>query len=231
MKFRTLLSDNMSDDEEDFAPDFIDEEPPPSGDDAEQESDAEGAEEEEEGLPSEDETDAEPDVGSDLDPDVEEEDLGELTDAVSDAETLEAPEAKSSSQVRVVTSVKGQPARAEKPKVDPLIHLSNTPRITKIIHPDDRRTSNVLQKSEAAHILGKRATQIADSPTVFVDISGLHDPVAIAFKELIERRCPLIVRRVVAVDAKANCVIVEDWNPNEMAHPQLTPPTTLSGIR
>lgn len=223
MKNIALLSDGMSDDE-DFAPDFIDEEPLPEYDE-EPETDIE---EEEEDLPSEDETDGEPEANSDVGSDLEEEEPGEQTDEiVSDSE----PPEEKSSQVRAIAPIKGQPARAEKPKIDPLMHLSNAPRVTKIIHPDDRRTSNILQKAEAALILGKRAIQIAGSPTVFVDITGLHDPVAIAFKELAERRCPLLVRRVVAVDVKANCIFVEYWDPNEMAHPQLTPPTTLSGVR
>jgi len=221
----------MSDDE-DFAPDYIDEDPMlPENEDGEPETEVEDAEDRddaEDGHSSEEETEGEPD---DSDVDSENADAQEDVDAATDSEVVEAKAETRSTQSRALVPIKGQPARAEKARIDPLMQMSNTPLVVKIVHPDDCRTSNVLQKSEAAHILGKRAKQIADSPTVFVDITGLHDPGAIAYKELAERKCPLIVRRVIAVNLKANYMIVEDWDPNTMAHPQLTPPTSLSAVR
>jgi len=225
----------MSDDEEDFAPDFIDEDPldAPADEDGEPETEAE-EEEAEEAHSSEEETDVELEEhedGSEVDELADDAADHTDTEAASDNEVADAKVESKTAQTRALAPIKGQPARAERAKIDPLMQLSNTPRVTCVIHPDDRRTSNILQKSEAAHILAKRATQIADSPTVFVDITGLHDPGAIAFKELLERRCPLLVRRLIAVDSKQNCIFVEDWDPNLMAHPQLVAPTLLSSVR
>lgn len=120
---------------------------------------------------------------------------------------------------------KAAPQRA---RVDPILRASNKPRIVRCVPPEERMTSHVLQKSEAAYIIATRAEQISKHPTAFVDIRGLHDPVAIAYKELFERRCPLVLRRPVGT-GPAGEHLVEEWNPREMALPPLTPPVPLGG--
>jgi DNA-directed RNA polymerase subunit K/omega len=227
----------MSDDE-DYAPEYADEEAPPAEDDADPETDAEEAV----GAPveSEEELGLEEDAaGTDSDEDSPHEDEP-YDDAAAPSDTEgsevekkhEAPARESKQPQKVATApIKGHPARAEKIRTDPLLRACNKPRIVRIIAPDDRRTSNVLQKSEVAHILGMRAKQIATNARFFVEVGVLHDPGAIAFKELIERRCPLVVRRTVGADPADGALLVEEWFPNEMAHPQIVPPVQLGGAR
>jgi DNA-directed RNA polymerase subunit K/omega len=97
------------------------------------------------------------------------------------------------------------------------------------VPPEERVTSHCLQRPEAAYIIAIRAEQIAKHPTAFTDIAGLHDPVAIAFKELFERRCPLTLRRPVGL-GPAGERLVEEWNVREMTLPSLTPPVPLGGM-
>jgi DNA-directed RNA polymerase subunit K/omega len=107
---------------------------------------------------------------------------------------------------------------------DPLSRESNT-SVRVIVVPEwERITSGRLCLTEAAGLLAERAEQIARTGTHFVlDIRGrrLHDPVEIAVAELLERRCPLILRRTILLrDAHGNSV-VEDWDPNQMSLPDL----------
>ncbi|KAI9471822.1 MAG: RNA polymerase, subunit omega/K/RPB6 [Benjaminiella poitrasii] len=59
----------------------------------------------------------------------------------------------------------------------------------------ERLTTPYLTKYERARILGTRALQISLSAPVMVDIDGETDALAIANKELREKKIPLIVRR------------------------------------
>lgn len=120
-------------------------------------------------------------------------------------------------------------AHPQRPKVDPILRLSNRPRVVVIVHPDERVTDNRLHKAEAAYIIAMRSQQIARYATTFTDPGGLQDPVAIAFKELLERRCPYSLRRPIGT-GPAGELVVEEWNPREMTLPQLTPPVPLGGI-
>jgi DNA-directed RNA polymerase subunit K/omega len=107
-----------------------------------------------------------------------------------------------------------------KPKVDPIVKLSNSHRAIIIVPDGDRITSNILQKSEAARIIAIRAKQIESSPVVFVEATGISDSVERAKKELYARQCPLRLRRVVG-RGSAGEVICEDWNTREMVLPPL----------
>ena len=71
-----------------------------------------------------------------------------------------------------------------------------------------------------------RAAQIANFATFFTKGEGLHDPVALAFKELFDRRTPFILRRQVGA-GPAGELLVEEWDPKEMTLPLLTPPAPL----
>ncbi|KAI8091266.1 RNA polymerase, subunit omega/K/RPB6 [Gilbertella persicaria] len=65
-------------------------------------------------------------------------------------------------------------------------------------HPSERTeriTTPYLTKYERARILGTRALQISLNAPVMVDIDGESDALAIANKELREKKIPLIVRR------------------------------------
>jgi DNA-directed RNA polymerase I, II, and III subunit RPABC2 len=111
-------------------------------------------------------------------------------------------------------------AAAQRPRVDPILRASNRPRPVRIVHPDDRVTDTRLQLAEAAMVLATRAQQIAKHATSFTDAAGLHDPVAIAQKELYDRRCPLRLRRVVGV-GEGGEQLVEEFNVREMTLPPL----------
>jgi DNA-directed RNA polymerase I, II, and III subunit RPABC2 len=59
----------------------------------------------------------------------------------------------------------------------------------------NRITSNIMTKYERARILGTRALQLSRNAPTSVDTSGITDPLKIAEKELILKKCPLILRR------------------------------------
>jgi len=68
-----------------------------------------------------------------------------------------------------------------------------------------------------------RAKQLTAVPTTFLtpeELRDAHDARAIARLELEKRRMPLRLRRPVGVTA-AGDQVVEEWNPREMALPQL----------
>lgn len=87
-----------------------------------------------------------------------------------------------------------------------------------LVPPEERRTSNVLTKTEMAFVISMRARQIETSGTTFVEIGDLNDPGKIAAKELYERRCPLLLRRIVGHSANGD-PIVEQWDIKTMTYP------------
>ncbi len=52
-----------------------------------------------------------------------------------------------------------------------------------------------LTKYEIVRLLGTRAIQLAHGAPPMVDIDGLKDPLAIAEKELSEKRIPIVIIR------------------------------------
>jgi len=89
-----------------------------------------------------------------------------------------------------------------------------------VVKPEKRWTSHILSKSEMTEIVSIRIAQIAQSGQAMVEIGDLDDPAKIAKKELMMRRCPLILRREVGsiYNAENNTLTtkIETWNPNEM---------------
>jgi len=62
--------------------------------------------------------------------------------------------------------------------------------------PNEKRTTTpYMTKYERARVLGTRALQISLNAPVLVDVEGETDPLAIAIKELREKKIPLVVRR------------------------------------
>jgi DNA-directed RNA polymerase subunit K/omega len=111
-------------------------------------------------------------------------------------------------------------ARPEGLKEDPLLRASNRSQITIIIPPDERKTSNCLQKTEAASLIATRAAQIAATGVTFlVGGANHHNPVVLATRELYERRFPIKRRRPVGRVGEA--LAYEEWDPNEMSLPSL----------
>jgi DNA-directed RNA polymerase subunit K/omega len=157
--------------------------------------------------------DSEDDAGYGLDEDAAGTDVDEDSDG--DGESAGAP--------RLHPEQKAHP---EAPAPDPLLRASNRALVARIVPPDERVTDGRLHRTEAAYVIAMRAQQIARHATCFTEGHDLHDPVALAFKELLDRRCPFILRRQVGV-GPAGEPIVEEWAVREMALPPLTPPGSL----
>ena len=85
----------------------------------------------------------------------------------------------------------------------------------RIVAPDDRVTSNFLQRTELAAILAVRAKQISSGSQVFVDIGDEQDTIEIAKKELLAYRNPLVVRRYIGRDGDGT-LVYEDWKVREL---------------
>lgn len=79
--------------------------------------------------------------------------------------------------------------------------------------PKERCTSEVMTKFEMCEVKSIRAKQLEQGKTVFTDIGGLTDPLAIAEKEIIDKKCPLSIVRMITDK------IAEKWQVNEMAIP------------
>jgi hypothetical protein len=114
---------------------------------------------------------------------------------------------------------------APRARADPVTAGANRPVRVVVVPKSERITDNRLHKTEASYIISVRAQQIARSATNFASAShtnsaALYDPCAIAQRELIERRCPLLLRRQVGWGPDGE-VIVEEWSVREMALPQL----------
>ncbi|KAK0524973.1 subunit common to RNA polymerases I, II, and III [Tilletia horrida] len=74
----------------------------------------------------------------------------------------------------------------------------------------ERMTTPYLTKYERARILGTRALQISMNAPVLVAVEGETDPLAIAQKELAEKRIPLVIRRYLPDGS------YEDWQVSEL---------------
>ena len=75
----------------------------------------------------------------------------------------------------------------------------------------ERETSRFLTKYERAKILGERAIQISNGDKIMVEVDeGVWDPLAIAEKELREKKIEYIVRRYLPDGS------YEDWDLNEL---------------
>ncbi|KAJ3286691.1 DNA-directed RNA polymerases I II and III subunit RPABC2 [Borealophlyctis nickersoniae] len=78
----------------------------------------------------------------------------------------------------------------------------------------DRITTPYMTKYEKARILGTRALQISMNAPVMVDLNGESDPLAIAMRELRERKIPLMIRRFLPDGSW------EDWSVDELIPPE-----------
>ena len=81
------------------------------------------------------------------------------------------------------------------------------------IHPENRKTSEIMTMFEYTNVISTRARQIELGGTVFTDINNLSDPIKIAEKEVKDKRCPLDINRYISEN------IAEKWHVNEMGIP------------
>jgi len=86
----------------------------------------------------------------------------------------------------------------------------NAAATSRAVPKAERVTSKYLTKYERARVLGTRALQISMNAPVTVALDGETDPLAIAMKELRERRIPIIIRRYLPDNS------YEDWRIDEL---------------
>jgi DNA-directed RNA polymerase subunit K/omega len=87
----------------------------------------------------------------------------------------------------------------------------------RIVHPQDRMTSEVMSLYEMAECTSIRAQQIATYNNCMV-ATDLSDPIEMAKYELMQRKCPLVIRRKVGEVREGDEYVeyFEEWDPNEM---------------
>ncbi|KAK5123364.1 subunit common to RNA polymerases I, II, and III [Meristemomyces frigidus] len=100
-----------------------------------------------------------------------------------------APDSTDYQQNNVVVSGEGLDAQARQ-DLNSVKGVKN-----KKIAAEKRTTTPYMTKYERARVLGTRALQISLNAPVLVDVEGETDPLAIAIKELREKKVPLVVRR------------------------------------
>jgi hypothetical protein len=155
---------------------------------------------------------------------IEDEDEKEDDDEIADEAQAEleaeaeAEEAEGETAEEDEESALSKPAAVSKVRVDPILRASNTHRRVVVVPDNERITSNVLKITECARAIAIRAQQIETSPIMFTDPAGETDSVALAKAELLARRSPLKLRRIVGRGTDG-AVYVEDWRVNEMTLP------------
>lgn len=94
-----------------------------------------------------------------------------------------------------------------------------------IMHPSQRMTIPFMSLYEFTDVISQRAAQITNKneirkePIYFTDIGDLSDPRAIALKEILDKRCPLSIRRKISENPYTHETIVEMWSVNELGIP------------
>lgn len=100
----------------------------------------------------------------------------------------------------------------DEPELDP------TREIIHIIPRNERRTSEVLDPAgEMASVLITRIQEIERGGVAFVDTKGCKNATEIAKRELLEKKTPLKVRRIVYEEGNEKWV--EEWSIDEMTIP------------
>lgn len=92
-------------------------------------------------------------------------------------------------------------------------HTENNDLIN-IVPANERITSEKLSDYETAEIINYRALCISKGGKVFTNVEGLDNPIEMAKKELIDRKCPLYIKRTIGCNNKGE-LFVEKWSPNE----------------
>jgi DNA-directed RNA polymerase I, II, and III subunit RPABC2 len=106
----------------------------------------------------------------------------------------------------------------------PALELTNTTRErfeykpllhTEIVfkNPKDRITSEVMTRFELCEVMSIRAKQLETGRKIFTDVGNMTDPLEIAKKEILDKRCPLSIVRMLTDK------VAEKWHVNEMAIP------------
>lgn len=167
-----------------------------------------------------DESDEEVDLGSEIESEPEELDLeAELQDVNTEdqdhsepeinAEDIEDSDSEQENDFDVISQSNATTKTIDyfEPK-----NIKERPAfaIIKIVKPDERKSTNVMQQIEYARVIGLRAVKLekGEKPTVKVNPGmTLYD---IAKQELFEKKISFVIRRYV------NTSLAEDWTTSEM---------------
>lgn len=106
----------------------------------------------------------------------------------------------------------------KKIKNNTVLPKSNTPRTIIVIAEHNKKTDNRLHRSELSNIISMRSAQIDTYGTHFASHPVDKKVDEIAIKELYERKCPLMLRRVVGYGLNGE-IIAEIWDVNTMTLP------------
>lgn len=85
-----------------------------------------------------------------------------------------------------------------------------------IVPPNERITSEKMSEYEIAEIINYRAVIISKGGVVYTDVQGFTDPIEMAKKEMIDRKCPLYLKRMIGHDEHK--IYCEKWSINEMIY-------------
>jgi DNA-directed RNA polymerase subunit K/omega len=89
-----------------------------------------------------------------------------------------------------------------------------------VVKPEKRKTSHIMSLFEMTEYISIRATQISQYNNCMVDTTGLTDPIDMAKRELMMRKCPLVLRRHVGYRKNKLTGVAESyfeyWNPSNM---------------
>lgn len=87
---------------------------------------------------------------------------------------------------------------------------------TEIVYrrPEDRTTSEVMTRFELCEVVSIRAKQLENGyKKIFTDVGEFTNPIDIARKEILDKKCPLSIVRMLTDK------VGEKWQVNEMAIP------------
>lgn len=87
--------------------------------------------------------------------------------------------------------------------------------IERVVPAEERITSDFLTRYEMVELLNARSVAIEKGCQCYVDTAGMTSAVDMAMKEILQNKCPLMVKRIVGDG------LVELWSPNEMGKPAL----------
>lgn len=83
------------------------------------------------------------------------------------------------------------------------------------IHPELRKTSEVMTKYEYTNVISIRADHIQKNDKCFTNTENISDPIEMAKKEIEDKKCPLSILRNITDN------IYEIWQVNEMVIPNI----------
>ncbi len=106
------------------------------------------------------------------------------------------------------------------PALEPTNNVKERYEYRPVIHteivfknPKDRITSEVLSRFELCEVISIRAKQLETGRKIFTEVGNITDPLEIAKKEILDKKCPLSIVRMLTDK------VAEKWHVNEMAIP------------